>query len=283
MLVQRAMSIARSTIFAASLALAACGGDGSDTPPEVQPTDVHFGDTALVVVLNPAINDANKRSVPAPGTVQAGVVISTDDGIADTTGADGIAVLAPLTAGARTVSVKGGGIDATFTITLTANALREVAVSAAAAQAQVMIDVDYKTDRMFEVTAGMTAAQVNDALKVSDRVVFVRGGTYTGDLDFSGSRVTLFGEGVLGGGVVIAGNVRISGSDGRLRGAKVTGTLTVPASGVGVSFADVDGAVSASGSDAKLLANAFCGGATVTGSGSTVVGNAGMAPTTTCP
>lgn len=262
------------------IAIAGCSGDGAQ---QVDPTGVHFGDTALVVVVNPAVNELNKHSVATPGDLRSGVVLSTDDGVSDTTGADGVAVLAPLTAGARTITVAGGGLDGTFTVTLTAGALREVAIAATGAQPQIMVDLDYKTDRAFEVMPTMTNAQVNDALKVSDRVVFVRGGTYAGDLDFSGSRVTLFGEGVLGGGVVLQGNLTMSGSDSRIRGTRITGNLTIPASGTGVSFSRVDGMTAAAGSDTTLLANALCGGATVTGSGSLVVGNAGAAPTPTCP
>jgi hypothetical protein len=259
---------------------AACGGDDN---PGIDPTDVKFGDTALVVVVNPTVNDANRRNVPTPGTVRAGVTVSTDDGVSNETAADGIAVLAPLTPGMRTVTLSGGGLDSSFTVMLAAGALREVAVAATGAQAQLMVNLDYKSDNAFEVTPAMTIAQVNDALKVSDRVVFIRGGTYTGDLDFSGSRVTLFGEGVLGGTVVLQGNVMMSGSDSRIRGTRVSGTLTIPASGTGLSFSRVDGAVTASGSDTTLLENDLCGTANVTGSGSLAVGNAGVAPIATCP
>ena len=263
------------------IVVAGCGGDDGGTG--IDPTDVKFGDTALVVVINPTVNDQNRHSVTMPGDTRADIVVTTDDGATDITAADGIAVLAPLTAGLRTVTLSGGGLDGSFTVMMTDGALREVAVSASASQAQLMADIDYKTDQVFEVTPGMTTAQVNDALAVSDRVVFIRGGTYTGDLEFKGSRVTLFGEGVLGGTVVLDGNVMMTGSDSRIRGARIGGTLTIPASGTGLSFSRTDGAVTATGSDATLLANSLCGGASVTGSGSLVIGNAGTAPTTACP
>jgi hypothetical protein len=174
-------------------------------------------------------------------------------------------------------------VDGTFTIMLTAGALREVALAAEGPRAEIMVDLDYKSDRIVEVVPTMTTAEVNDALKVSDRVVFFKTGTYSGDIDFSASRVTLFGEGVLGGTVDLEGNVTISGSDSRIRGTRIGGSLTIPASGTGLSFSRVDGTVTAAGSDTTLLANAFCGGATVEGSGSIALGNAGIAPTSQCP
>ena len=263
--------------------LVACGG-GSGGPDEVDPTDVRFGDTALVVVVNPVINEPNTTTVPAPGpAVPSSVVLRSDDGIADTIGSDGIAVLAPLTAGTRTISIEGGGIDASITVTLGAGELREIAVAANAGAAQVMLDLDYKTDRVVEITPAMSNAQVNEALGVSDRVVFLAGGVYTGDLEFKGSRVTLFGEGVLGGSVTLQGNVALSGSDSRIRGARITGNLSIPASGTGLSFSRVEGSVTAMGSDSTLLQNQLCGADTITGSGSIVVGNAGAAPSSSCP
>jgi hypothetical protein len=264
-----------------ALGTSACGGD--NTGSTIGPTDVRFGDTALVVVVNPVINDANRHAVPTPGNTRAGVVVSSDDGLSYTTGADGIAVLAPLTAGLRTIDVSGDGVDGTFTIMLTAGTLRELALAADGVRAEVMVDLDYKSDSVIEVVPTMTTSEVNDALKVSDRVVFFKTGTYTGDIDFSASRVTLFGEGVLGGTVDLQGNVKISGSDSRIRGTRISGSLTIPASGTGLSFSRVDGAVTAAGSDTTLLANAFCGGAAVEGSGSIALGNAGIAPTTQCP
>jgi hypothetical protein len=268
------------------LLMAACGGDPSNPPtPDapVDPTQVPFGTTAIVVVVNPIVNDSNSRAVPLPGTVRAGVTLTTDDNVTATTDATGIAVLAPVTAGIRTITVTGAGVGGTFTEMVAANTLREVALATEGTRAEVMLDVDYKSDLVMEVTPAMTTAQVNDILKVSDRVVFFQGGSYQGDLDFSGSRVTLFGEGVLGGRVTFMGNMTISGSDSRIRGTHITGNLTIPASGVGLSFSRVDGITMSEGSDAKLLANALCGVDAVTGSGSIVLGNAGVSPITTCP
>jgi hypothetical protein len=158
-----------------------------------------------------------------------------------------------------------------------------VALSAAPGVAEIMVNVDYKSDQAFEVTPTMTNTQVNAALAVSDRVVFFAGGTYDGDLTFEGSRVTLFGEGVLGGNVILNGNVTVSGSDSRIRGTEITGALTIPASKVGLSFSRTIGEVTSSGSDSMFLQNELCGTETITGSGVTVVGNVGAAPTPACP
>ncbi len=267
------------------LALAACGGDDGGTlaPDANSPTDVPFGTTAIVVVINPTVNDANtKTGLPTPGTVRAGVTLTTDDNITATTGPDGIAVLAPVTAGARTITVSGAIAGGTFSVMVANTTLREVALSATPGNAQIMVNVDYKSDQAFEVTPTMTNTEVNNALAVSDRVVFFKGGIYNGDLTFAGSRITLFGEGVLGGEVILNGSVTVSGSDSRIRGADITGSLTIPASKVALSFSKATGAVMSSGSDSMFLQNKLCGSETITGSGVTVLGNTGAAPMPAC-
>lgn len=263
--------------------LVACGGSSSSAPDANDPANIPFGTTAIVVVVNPVINDANAHTVPAPGTVRAGVTLTTDDHVTATTDATGIAILAPVTAGARTITVSGAGVTGSASVMIASGALLELALATDASSAQIMVQVDYKTDQAVQVMPTMTNSQVNDVLKVSDRVVFFAGGHYTGDLDFSGSRVTLFGEGALGGRVFLDGNVTVSGSDSRIRGTEISGNLTVPASGVGLSFSRVNGTTTSMGSDGRLLANALCGTESVTGSGTIVVGNTGMPPVATCP
>jgi hypothetical protein len=268
------------------LTLAACGGGDSapPTPDANNPTDVPFGTTAIVVVVNPVINDQNlKTPLATPGSIVEGVTLTTDDNVTATTGPDGIAVLAPVTAGTRTITVSGAVDGGTFTVIVADTTLHEIALATDTGRAELMVNVDYKADQAFEVNPAMTNAEVNTILAVSDRVVFFRGGSYAGDLDFGGSRVTLFGEGVLGGKVVLDGNVTVTGSDSRIRGTQITGSLTVPASKVGLSFSHVLGAVTSEGSDGMLLANDLCGTETVSGSGTIVLGNAGAAPVTACP
>lgn len=271
-----------STLIPAVL-LVACGGSDSPAPDAADPADIPFGTTAIVVVVNPTINDANSRTIPAPGTTRDHVTLTTDDGVTATTDASGIAVLAPVTAGMRTINVSGSGATGSVSVMIANGALLEVAVATDATRAQLMVQVDYKTDQAVQVAPTMSNAEVNNILKVSDRVVFFAGGHYTGDLDFAGSRVTLFGEGALGGRVFLDGNVKVSGSNNRIRGTQISGDLTMPASSIGVTFSRIGGTTTSMGSDGVLLANGVCGSETVTGSGTIAIGNSGMAPITACP
>jgi hypothetical protein len=263
--------------------LVACGSSSATPPDASDPSSIPFGTTAIVVVVNPTINTANARSIAMPGGARPGVTVTSDDHVVATTDATGVAVLAPVTAGNRTLTISGGGATGTISVMIASGALLELAVASDPNGAQTMVQVDYKTDQAVHVSPTMTNADVNNLLKTSDQVVFFAGGHYTGDLDFSGSRVTLFGEGLLGGKVFLDGNVTSSGSNNRIRGSHITGNLTIPASGVGLTFSRVDGTTTSMGSDGMLLANAMCGTETVTGSGTLVVGNAGMAPITACP
>lgn len=265
--------------------LVGCGDDGAGSTADANsPTNVPFGTTGIVVVVNPAINAMNtKTGIAAPGSVVSGVKLTTDDNVTATTDANGIAVLAPVTAGTRTITVSGAVSGGTFTVTVADKTLREVALATDNGRAGVMVNVDYKADQAFEVSPTMTNAEVNSVLSVSDRVVFFKGGNYVGDLTFAGSRVTLFGEGAIGGNVTLEGNVTVTGSDSRIRGTHIIGALNIPASKVGLSFSRVDGAVTSEGSDGMLVANALCGNETVTGSGTIALGNRGAAPISSCP
>jgi hypothetical protein len=129
-----------------------------------------------------------------------------------------------------------------------------------------------------EVTPLTPIPEVNAKLAMSNVIVFFRGGTYTGDLSFSGSGVTLFGEGERGGLVTIQGNVVVGGSSNRIRGTRITGNLSVPGSDAGISFSRVDGSLDLSGSSAVLLNNVICGTPVVSGSDPTLLGNAGISP-----
>jgi hypothetical protein len=263
-----------TTAGACLTAALACGDSATD------PTDVTFGETTFVVLVNPVLNDDNAATVSPPGATQSGVGLSVDGGPSGTTGAGGVAVLAPVDPGTRTLSVDGNPV----TLAIADRDLREVAIALAGDSASMMADVRYAFGgQVVEITPSMSLAEVNDALAQSNTIVFLRAGTYTGDLSFSGSNVTLFGEGATGGTVTINGNVTVDGSANRIRGARITGTLSVPGSDAGISFSRVVGDVAVDGSDAVLLNNAFCGAVTIAGSNLTALGNAGMAPVAAPP
>src|SRR5688572_2017374 len=206
------------------------------------PPGVVFGEPGCGVVVNPAINDANQVTVPLPGSGGAGA---------------------------------GGQV----TVNLGAEEFRELALSVTGSAVTMMANVDHDFEgEIVQVTPSTSISEVNAALARSDVIVFLRSGSYTGNLTFSGSRVTLFGEGPAGGSVVLNGNVTVSGSDNRVRGARITGSLSVPGSNFSLSFSRVDGTSLVSGSNSTLLNNTFCGSVTIPGSGSRLLGNAGLAP-----
>jgi hypothetical protein len=252
----------------------ACGGDGPTDPP-----DAVYGETTVVYMLNPVVNDLNAVVVPAPGTSQSGVEVAITSGPSGTTGANGDLVLAPVSAGTWPVSFSTGDASGQLSLDIAQGDLREIAVALDGTGAAEMADIRYAFGgTVAEITPTMTNAEVNAALSGSNLIVFLEAGTYEGDLEFSGSNVTLFGEGSQGGSVTIDGNVTVSGSGNRLRGARITGDLSVPGSNAGISYSRVAGALTVDGSGAVLLNNAFCGTTAVTGSGLRALANAGLAP-----
>jgi hypothetical protein len=260
-------------VLALVLALA-CGGDGATAP-----TEAIYGETTVVYMLNPVVNDVNARVVPAPGPTQSGVQVEVTDGPSGTTGSTGDLVLASITPGLRAVAFSTTDATGQLDLEIAEGDLREVAVALDAGGAAHMANVLYAFGgTVVEITPTMTNAEVNAALAGSNLIVFLRAGTYQGDLSFSGSNVTLFGEGPQGGSVTINGNVTISGSGNRFRGARITGDLSVPGSGAGISFSRVVGTLAVDGSNVVLLKNAFCGTATIGGSSLLALGNAGLAP-----
>lgn len=266
--------IGRPAWSAVLVVLSACGGDGPTDPPGVS-----YGETTVVYTLNPVVNDVNVVDVPAPGTHRSGVQIAITDGPSGLTGATGDLALAPVAQGTWPVSFSTSEATGLLDLGIIEGDLLEIAVALDVAGAAEMAAIRYAFGgTVTEITPTMPISEVNAALAGSNLIVFLEAGTYEGDLEFSGSNVTLFGEGAQGGAVVIDGNVRVSGSGNRLRGARITGNLSVPGSGAGISYSRVAGVLTFDGSNGVLLNNAFCGSTTVTGSGLRALGNAGLAP-----
>lgn len=255
-------------------ALVACGDDSSTNP-----TEVTFGETTFVILVNPSVDGANQASVPTAGTVRSGVNVSIQGGPSGTTDANGVVVLAPVAPGTKTISLSGSGLSGTVSVSIADKDLREVAVALTSGGASVMANVLYAFGgTVVEVTPSMSVTEVNSALSQSNTIVFFKAGSYTGNLTFSGSNVTLFGEGTQGGQVTLNGSVEVGGSANRIRGARMTSGLSVPGSNFGFSFSRVAGAFDLAGSNAVLLNNRFCGTSAVSGSGTTALGNAGLTP-----
>lgn len=266
-----------STAVAAALSvvLVACGDDGITEPASVQ-----LGETTFVFVVNPTVNEVTQATLPPPGPNQSGVNVSLQGGPSATTGTHGVVVFAAVDSGSHTATFDDGdGNAGQLLLSLDARDLREVAVALTDSGAAEMANIPYEFGgEVVEITPDMSVSDVNEALAGSNRIVFVRGGTYSGDIDFSGSNVTLFGEGPEGGNVTLDGDVTVSGSGNRLRGARITGHLKIPGSDAGISFSSVQDSLFIDGSDAVLINNAFCGTVTIEGSGIVALGNAGMPP-----
>lgn len=253
----------------------ACGGE-TTTAPEVE-----FGETTFVVLVNPAVNDDNQAAMPETGSARSGVSVSVVGGPSGSTDANGIVALSPVTLGSKAVSLSGGGTSGQVTLDIADQDLREVAVALSSGTATEMARVVYAFGgTVVEVTPSMSMQQINDELAKSNQIVFFRSGTYSGDLTFSGSRVTAFGEGHTGGTVTLNGDVIVSGSHNRIRGINVTGNVSVPGSDAGLSFNRFGGSFEMAGSNSVLINNRFCGASspTISGGGNTMLGNSGLPP-----
>lgn len=267
---------APAVLLSFALWLTACGA--APVPSSQGPTAVVLGETTLLVVVNPVVNDRNQKTIAMPGTLREGIVVSVDGGASVLTGTDGIAVLAKVSPGDRVLSFSNS--SATVPVTVVDRELRELAVSISGDGAQLISDVRYPFAglQVLEVDPQMPITQVNAALNGSNRIVLFSGGTYTGDIVFSGSGVTLFGAGVTGGAVSINGKVEMNGSNNRIRGTRIGGNLLMNGGSNGLSFSSTVQELRSDGSSAVFVGNRICGAVAITGTNLTFLGNAGLAP-----
>ena len=154
-----------------------CGGDDPTSPAGGPPPVAQFGETTFVVIVNPVVNDANQILVAAPGTVRQGVSVVADDGTSATTDASGIAVLAQITPGTRTLTLSGGGESGQIMVSIAQADLREVSVALDSSGAAVMSNLLYAFGgQVIEFTPATPLADVNNALSQSNSIVFFHGG-----------------------------------------------------------------------------------------------------------
>jgi hypothetical protein len=270
----------RRLIIPLAVALSITGACNCGPQQTRPPSSIVLGQTTLLVHVNPPVNDANQAPVPQPGSAREQVLVSIANGPAVTTDSRGVAVLAGLDAGVNTVTFSGAGTaGGQLTVTLEDKELRELAVAVTGTSAQTMADFRYRFGgQVVEVNPGMSESAVNAALTGSNKIVLFTGGSYTGNLTFNGSDVTLFAAGADGGTVTLAGNIQVFGSANRIRGTRLSGPLTVNGSNFGMSGSQITGTFNGSGSTGVYLNNDFCQGATLSGSTNTVLGNSGLAP-----
>ena len=256
------------------LVLLGCGGS-----EETDPTAVVLGETTFVFVANPVVNEIDDTDVGPPGDVHADIAIDSDDGRGTITDERGLAVLADVEPGQRSLAFDGSGLAAEHQLEIDDGDLREVAIALEGDRAEVMsLAVFALGGDLVEVPPDTPHGDVEDALGDSGTIVLFEDGLYEGDLDFSGSNVTLFGAGTRGGRVTLDGDITVGGSGNRIRGATITGDLDISGSDVSMSFSRIEGHAEVSGSDSILLFNDFCGDVDIGGSDTAALDNTGLAP-----
>ncbi len=193
------------TLSLAIMFLAGCSSKNvvDDTPAGstlsliVSPATIETNTTAIVTAT------VTSSGTPLANRVVNFTVSPSTSGYftptADTTDASGVGVLSPVEPGLKTLSVSGGGVSGLVTISIANKDLQELAIALNDSGASLMANVQYAFgEQVVEITPSMSLAEVNSALPQSNTIVFFRAGTYTGDLQFSGSNVTLFGVGPQG-------------------------------------------------------------------------------------
>jgi hypothetical protein len=248
----------------------ACGGGGPDP-------DRPFGDTAIVVVVNPPENAGNTASPPAfVGTVIDDVRIDADPGGSARTDATGLAVLDDVDVG-LTDLVFDRGPHVTIDI-LGAGDVHDAAIAYDGAQVGFYPGFPIRYGVGGDIIVIPTDADATDALATDGTVVFFEDGIHVGNLLIQGEDVILFGEGFAERAVVVDGNVEVRGGNVRIRGVTITGDLTVLGNNFGMSFSVVEGATQLQGQAISFLRNVFCGGANVPSSNAALFDNEGLAP-----
>ncbi len=242
--------------------------------------DQPFGDSAIVVVVNPAVNEGNTVSIPlSHGVLRGGRSVDVDPGGSSITDATGLAVINEVVSGEVDLRV-----DDSTALQMTVVSDGDVYDLAVAydgngATAYPNFPIRYAVGGdivVFDSNANPDA--VADALSTNGNIVFFRNGTFLGDLLITGDDVIFYGEGFTERQVLIDGSVTVRGTGVRIRGFTVSGSVTVQGNDFGMAFTVVQGETRILGNAVAFLRNAFCGPVVVPSSNATLLDNEGMAP-----
>jgi len=247
------------------------GGDGAD---------VEVGDTVIVAIINPVINDGHKGGTPAEhGADRNGITVDAEPGESAVSADNGLAIVdvpagnitlgvGPASIG-HTVQAEGDVYDA------------PIAFNGTEASFFANTPIRYPVGRDFEkviFNPDDGLEDINAGLAEDDVIVVLSPGSYPGSIDIRGKGVLLFGQGWSENAVTIDGDLVANGEEIRLRGLTITGDLTSNGNNFGISFSVVHGRTTIKGNGGVFVRNVFCGDATVPSSNSTLLDNWGVAP-----
>lgn len=255
---------------------AGCGSNGVDP-------DKPFGDTRVVVVVNPEENEGNTAQPPAVvGSEVEDVGVDANPGGAATTDEMGLAVVGGLSVGSTDLVLGGGPASVGFEVVGDGDVYdAAVAYSDDGSQAAFYsgFPIRYGVGGdIVVIGSDEDPAQAQQALSTDNTIVFFENGEYVGDLTITGEDVILFGEGIEEPSVVVDGNIEVRGGNVRIRGVTITGDLTVFGNNFGMAFSVVQGATQLNGQAISFLRNVFCQGANVPSSNAALYANEGLPP-----
>lgn len=252
--------------------------------------DVNAGNTVIVAIVNPVVNDGHQGAVPGSlGDEREGIVVDAEPGGDDVT-EDGLAVVdvlptdldfpadVDLSVGDASLSVgltaEGDVLDAPIALS------GDTAAFFDATPIRYAVGPDSGAD-FFDIDSDID--EIRARLEEDDRVIVLGPGTYEGDLTIAGSNVVIFGEGWSERAVTIDGSVLVQGTGVRLRGLTITGGLESRGNTFGISFSVVRGETAILGNAGAFVRNVFCGDAVVPSSNATLLDNAGVPPISELP
>jgi hypothetical protein len=230
-----------------------CGACGSPAPGEDRPLGAFGEVTSIVVVVNPFINDGSATTV-APGSVRSGIGIQAADRPLSSTDRKGLAVIQEVPTGPVPLRFDSGSVTVNV---VQPKELYDVVVSHRPGGAlEIIPAVRYPIGGQIKIVppgGSIAAAAAED-----NSVVFLQPGTYPGNFELSARNVLVFGAWSPARGTLstIEGNVTVRGGGNRLRGVRITGTLSAPANNFSAAFCDMAKA-DISGNGVSLIRNVF--------------------------
>lgn len=253
--------------LAAAAVLVGCGPPNPDTPGR-------FGEvTSAIVVVNPVINQGSSTSV-ASGSARGGIQVQAGDGPIAMTDGYGLALLEGFPTGTVPFKFSPGAVNVQV---VQDKELYDVVVAVDQGRVEhILPPVRYPIGG--QVVVLDPGADIGAAASSDGTVIILKAGTFPGGFDLRAANVLIFGAWSQKDGPLstIEGNVTVSGGGNRLRGVKVTGTLTSNANGFSAAFCTLAGA-SVTGNAVSLLRNRFTQGqASVPSSSAVLVDNEGI-------